>query len=77
MIDRFKKLLFEPVSSASLGLFRIALGILICWQFYRVEPYITQILAKQKFFLTYDFFHWVKIGSPEQLKILFKILYLF
>lgn len=77
MLERFKKLLFEPVSSASLGLFRIAVGILLCWQFYRIEPYIVEVLAKQKFFLTYDFFHWIKIGTPEQLQALFKVSYIF
>ena len=71
----FTEKLFEPIHASSLGLFRILFGILMFWQLQRLFTYIVEELPKSQFFLTYDFFHWVKIGTTTQMSILFYALF--
>jgi len=66
--------LFDPVSPASLGLFRVAFCLLLFWQLGRFEPYVTQTLVRSRFFLTYDGFHWVYILPQAWLVTLFHTL---
>jgi vitamin K-dependent gamma-carboxylase len=65
--------LFRPTHPATLGLLRICYGILMIWQFQGIKPYILEILTNSKFFLTYDFFHWVKPVSPETMELAFTV----
>lgn len=65
--------LFRPTHPASLGLLRIAYGILMVWQFQSIKPYIMEVLANSKFFLTYDYFHWVKPVLPETMETAFLV----
>lgn len=64
----------EPISAASLGLFRIVFGIAMLWQTFRIKDYMVIDLANVKYWVTYDFFHWVKMVSPEQMNILMWVL---
>lgn len=43
------------------------------WQFQSIRPYIIDILTNSKFFLTYDYFHWVKPVSPETMETAFLV----
>lgn len=63
--------LLEPVHPGPVGLIRIMYGIMMGLQFIKMEEYITYITLNSKFFLTYDFFHWVTPLSPEGTKVLF------
>lgn len=65
--------LFRPTHPASLGLLRICFGILMVWQFQSIRPYIMEIVTHSKFFLTFDFFHWVKPAAPETMETLFLV----
>lgn len=65
--------LFQPVHPASLGLLRIAFGVLMLWEFGSVRPYIIGILTNSKFFLTFDYFHWVKPVAPATMEIAFLV----
>ena len=65
--------LFKQVSPSSLGLLRIAYGILMLWEFTHVREYMMGLVTHSKFFLTYDYFHWVKPVAPEMLEIGFVI----
>lgn len=65
--------LFRRKHPASLGLLRIAFGILMTWQFPSIQGYIMSLVKDSKFFLTYDYFHWVKPVSPETMEMLFLI----
>jgi hypothetical protein len=59
--------LFQRVSPASLGLLRIAFGVLMTWQFPYMREYMVDIMANSKFFITYDYLHWIKPTSPENM----------
>lgn len=74
LIIKCKDKLFTPVDSSILGYFRIVFGIVMFVEFFTLEDYFVEHLATQKFFFTYDWFDWVRILKPDQLKILFKIL---
>ncbi|MBL0015434.1 MAG: HTTM domain-containing protein [Bacteroidetes bacterium] len=63
--------LFKPTHPATLGLLRICFGILMVWQFQSIKPYILEIVTNSKFFLTYDYFHWIKPLSPSVMESLF------
>ena len=66
--------LLERVSPATLGLFRILSGLIMLVQLERLENYIVYTLTFRKFFLTFDFFHWVKILPLAQMEILWIVL---
>lgn len=76
-MKKLNQFLFNPVSPVSSGLFRIVFGLLMFFQFYYVENYIVENLTLSKFFLKYDFFSWIKITTPENLKIIFKVAMFF
>jgi hypothetical protein len=76
-MEKLNQFLFKPVSPVSSGLFRIVFGMLMFFQFYYVEAYIVDNLTLSKFFLKYDFFTWVTITSPENLRILFVLAMVF
>lgn len=72
----FNKLLSKPISPASLGLFRLLFGIIMLIQLVSLQPYITETLPNSLFYLTYPGFNWVKITTPENLKLIFSLGYL-
>ncbi len=74
-IDSYQ-FLFRRKHPATLGLLRIAFGILMTWQFPSIQEYILFLVKDSKFFLTYDFFHWVKPVSYETMQTLFVIGYI-
>lgn len=65
--------LFERVSPASLGLLRIAFGILMTWQFPYMRGYMVDIMTNSKFFITYDYLHWIKPTSPENIVLVLQV----
>jgi vitamin K-dependent gamma-carboxylase len=65
--------LFKPTHPATLGLLRICFGVLMIWEFQSIKPYIMGIVSNSKFFLTYDYFHWVKPAAPETMETLFVV----
>jgi vitamin K-dependent gamma-carboxylase len=68
--------LYQPIHPGSLALFRILFGIIILIEGTLLEPYIVDSLTQSEFRMTYDFFHWIEIMTPENLSILFKVFYL-
>lgn len=63
--------LFLGTSPATLGLFRIVMGIGMTIQVIKIMDYTLLNLLEQKFFITYDFFHWVTpVGKAEMSIIL-------
>lgn len=70
------KILSKPVSPSTLGLFRVIFGIIMLIQLVRLQPYIVDTLPNSLFFLTYPGFEWIKITSPENLKLIFTSGYL-
>lgn len=66
--------LFSETHPITLGLFRIAVGIIMLIQFINIEEYITVILPQSEYFITYDYFGWVKLMSPENVASLFLAL---
>lgn len=76
-MNKLRNVLFEAVSPVSSGIFRFLFGILMFFQFYYIEPYIVENLTLSKFFLQYDFFGWVTITSPTNLRILFIVAMFF
>ncbi len=75
--EKINTFLFQEVSPVANGLFRFFFGILIFFQFYYIEPYIVENLSLSKYLLKYDFFEWVKITSPENLKVIYIVAMLF
>lgn len=67
--------LYEPIHPGSLALFRILFGFIILIEGTLLESYIVDSLTQSDFRMTYDYFHWVKIMSPENLSVLFKVFY--
>lgn len=76
-MEKLMQFLYKPVSPVSSGLFRVVFGALMFFQFYYVENYIVDSLTLSKFFLKYDFFNWITITSPENLKVVFKVSMIF
>lgn len=65
--------LFGPVHPASLGLLRICFGVLMIYEFTSIKPYIIGIFTNSKFFITYDYFHWVKPVPVPTMEVLFTV----
>jgi vitamin K-dependent gamma-carboxylase len=67
--------LFRRESPLSLAVLRIAYGMTMFWQLSLLEDYIVGELAHSRFFVTYDFFHWVRLPGAEALGWMFPLLY--
>ena len=71
---RVSEYLFRAENPYALAIFRFLLGVIFFIQFGRLEEYIVHTLPNSKFFLTYDFFHWVKIMPEKYMAVLFLLL---
>jgi hypothetical protein len=63
--------LFRPVPAASLGVFRITLGLAMLYEFSNMRPYVLHELSYSRFFMTYELFHWVRLVPRPWIDIVF------
>lgn len=73
MLDRLKNILFKGVSPATLGIFRIGMGVIMMVQFYHIQDYFYNLLVYSKYFIKYDYFEWIELTTPENLKVIFAV----
>lgn len=73
---RIPEFLFKPIHPATLGLFRIIVGIVFLYEFSVSWSrfYMTTVIPDSEFRLTYDFFHWVAPMSHEKMVFLWNIM---
>jgi len=77
MISQFIKVLYQQKSSSSLAFIRIAMGLSLIYVLHdSFHIYFIEELLHSKYFVTYDFFHWVKPLPIFWFNIFFYTLYL-
>lgn len=61
MLDKVKQSLFKSVDISSLAFFRIAFGLIMCWEVCRYFYYgwIKRYWIDPDFYFTYGYFHWL------------------
>ena len=69
--SRMHAVIYRPVHPATLGLFRITLGVAMLYEFDTMRGYVMEQLAHSRFFMTYDYFHWVRMLSPGAMSAVF------
>lgn len=63
--------LFKEIHPATLGFFRMVVGVTFLVQLDRIYEYVVVILPQCQFFLTYDLFHWVHIMPETSMALMF------
>ncbi len=74
--NQFAEALFVPVHPATVGLFRIVLGLVFLYEFTDswARDYICNQLPQASFHLTYEHFHWIKPMDSAGMNALFNVL---
>ena len=67
--------LWEAVSPSSLGLVRVAFGILMYFQVKSFDLYFSGYLSKATYLMHYDYFEWLEMLPVDSMPLFFGILY--